>query len=225
MQTQSTALTANRTPVKKKIEHILSLDTITFNDLEGLDHHERRKLTLAANRTLNKLKGAERDVFLAKITPILPADSRTQLWENNHVVITTAITSYIHEYGIMPAKGAIAEQTGLSRQTVAKHFNDYKTHPELLAEMEQFKFMAPRVLSTVFRSAVNGDMRAARLYLEVSGGMDKQTTGTVVTEQNNYIQINNTILSQENLKQLSAEQLRQIEDIVRKDEGVILRQM
>lgn len=36
----------------------------------------------------------------------------------------------------------------------------------------------------------------------------------VVNEQNNYIQINNTILSQEILQKLSPEQLNQIELIV-----------
>ncbi|HEY4325930.1 MAG TPA: hypothetical protein VGN20_18215 [Mucilaginibacter sp.] len=57
-------------------------------------------------------------------------------------------------------------------------------------------------------------MRAARLYPETVGAINKQHTNTVVNEQNNYIQINNTILSQDNLKQLTAEQLNQIESII-----------
>ena len=74
--------------------------------------------------------------------------------------------------------------------------------------------MSHNVPANVFKFANNGDMRAARLYLEMVGALNKQPAGTVVNAQNNYIQINNTILSQENLKQLSAEQLAQIENIV-----------
>jgi hypothetical protein len=117
--------------------------------------------------------------------------------------------------GVMPNKSAIARETGLSRQTVAKHFAAYKRHPEYTAEMEQFKFMAPNVLASVFKHALNGDIKAARLYFQMVGATNSQSrTCGIINEQNNYIQINNTILSQENLKQLSAEQLSQIENII-----------
>jgi hypothetical protein len=80
--------------------------------------------------------------------------------------------------------------------------------------MEQYKMMAPKLMAKVFQYAAKGDIRAARLYLETVGATHKQQSNTVVKSQNNYIQINNTILSQENLKRLSAEQLNQIEHIV-----------
>lgn len=73
--------------------------------------------------------------------------------------------------------------------------------------------MSHALLAKVFRSAGNGDMRAARIYFDMVGAMDKQQTGTINT-QNNYIQINNTILSQDKLKQLTEEQLNLIEKIV-----------
>jgi len=46
------------------------------------------------------------------------------------------------------------------------------------------------------------------------GAISKQQPGMVVTEENNYIQVNNTILSQENLRALTAGQLNQIEHII-----------
>ena len=113
----------------------------------------------------------------------------------------------------MPTQNAIAEQSGLSRQTIAKHIAEYSTHPEFIAGTERFKFMSHTLLAKVFRFASNGDMRAARIYFEMVGGMGEQKTSTVNT-QNNYIQINNTILSQDQLKHLTEEQLNQIERIV-----------
>jgi len=58
------------------------------------------------------------------------------------------------------------------------------------------------------------DGKAARLYLEMVGAINRQQPGMVVNEQNNYIQVNNTILSQENLSALTAGQLNQIEHII-----------
>lgn len=217
MQTTPLALTATPTPMKRKVESLLALDKITLQDLEGFDNSERARLANTATKMLGRLKGAERDTFLNKIELIIPAETKNRLWEHNQWLISAAITNYMQQHGVMPAKSIIAAETRLSRQTVAKHFKDYKTHPDHLAEIEQFKFMTPRVLSNVFKFALNGDMRAARLYFEMAGTL-KQQANTVVNEQNNYIQINNTILSQENLKHLTAEQLNQIENIVKMDE-------
>jgi len=74
--------------------------------------------------------------------------------------------------------------------------------------------MVPKILANVCKLACNGDVKAARLYFETVGAINKRRPNTVINERNNYIQINKTILSQENLKQLSKEQLNQIERIV-----------
>ena len=197
-----------------KIDHLLSLGKITQKDLEGLNQVERECLAKTATQTLTQLKGAERDNFLDKIDLIVPASTKNDIWEHNHSLINRAVSNYMGQNGVMPNKNTIARETGLSRQTVAKHFAAYKRHPEYTAEMEQFKFMAPNVLANVFKHALNGDIKAARLYLQMVGAANKQPANTVINEQNNYIQINNTILSQENLKQLSPEQLNQIENII-----------
>lgn len=214
MTTEEPALT-KFTAARRKVNRLFSLKKITLKDIEGLTKIERDYLGEAATKTLQQLKGGERDNFLNKIELIIPASTKNQVWEYNHHVISSAVTRLIRENGCMPPKSVIAEETGLSRQTVAKHFAAYKTQPEYIAEMEQFKFMSPKILASVFKFAVNGDMKAARLYFEMVGAINKQPgTGGVINEQNNYIQINNTILSQENLSQLSAEQLNQIEKIV-----------
>jgi hypothetical protein len=207
--TALTNLTAN-----KKIDSLLSQQKITLKDIEGLSQPERQYLEEMTTATLAKLKGEERDNFLNKLESIVPANTKNSIWEHNHTVISRAISSFMRQHGVMPAKNTIAEQTGLSRQTVAKHFVTYRSHPEFMVEMEQFKFMAHNLLANVFKYASNGDMKAARLYLEMVGALNKQQPGTIVNAQNNYIQINNTILSQENLKQLSTEQLAQIENII-----------
>jgi hypothetical protein len=213
METATPALT-NYTALSGKINNLLSLKKISLKDIEGLSTLERQYLGEIATQKLALLKGAEREAFLDKIEPIMAASTKSSVWENNHQVISNAIANLMRRHDSMPTKSAIAQETGLSRQTIATHLKQYRQHPEFMAEMEQFKFMANKVLANVFKFAGNGDIKAARLYLEMVGAINKRHTGTIVNEQNNYIQINNTILSQENLKQLSPEQLNQIESII-----------
>ncbi len=212
MKTETKALT-NFTAAKEKIDRVLALEKITPKDIEHLNQLEREYFNEIATKKLALLKGAERDNFLNKTELICSAGSNSSVWEYNHIVITNFISKFMSDHGIMPPKNSIVEETGLSRQTVAKHFKEYARQPEFTAEIEQFKFMANNVLAIVFKYASKGDMRAARLYLEMVGAINKKQT-TVISEQTNYIQINNTILSQENLKQLTAEQLNQMESFI-----------
>jgi hypothetical protein len=200
---------------KQKADRLLALNNISPEDLEDLDKLERDYIAEICTQRLAQLNGAERDSFLDKIALIITPVTKSDIWEYNHSAITSAISGYMQQFGSMPTRNAIAEKTGFSRQTVAKHFAAYKKHPEFVAQMEQFQFMVPKVLTNVYRHALKGNIRAARLYFEMVGVSKPQANNTIVNAQNNYIQINNTILSQDNLKQLSADQLNQIESIIR----------
>ena len=217
-KTNKAALT-KLTAATQKVNQLLSLKKMSPQDIEDLDQIERDYLEETATIQLQQLTGAERDCFIEKIEAIVPVSTKNQLWEHNQMVITNAISKFISKHGFMPPKAFIAEQTGLSRQTVVKHVKEYNQHPEYLAAVQQFKLMAPNVLASVFKSAINGDTKAARLYFEMVGAISKQQPGMVVNEQNNYIQVNNTILSQENLRALTAEQLNQIEQIITNGTG------
>jgi len=201
--------------IKQKVEQLLKLDKITLDDIEGLTNPERAYLGDACTDALDQLSGDRREAFLAKIEQIMKPENKSDIWEHNQLTISGAIAKFMRQHGCMPTKTAIAEQTGLSRQTVTKHFKEYKKRPEFAEQAEQFKFMAPQVLANVFKFALTGDMRAARLYFEMIGAKTRQPLNTLPGTQNNYIQINNTILSQENLARLTAEQLNQIEGIIK----------
>ena len=168
---------------------------------------------------IHQLQGVKLDGFIEQIEQIIPANTKRDIWEHNHLLINGAVSPCMGESGVMPTINAVAQKTGLSRQSVARHLKEYKKHPDFTSQMEQFELMAPNVLATVFKSAVSGDVRAARLYFEMIGAGNKNQANKVVNEQNNYIQINNTILSQENLEQLTADQLNQLENIITKNAG------
>lgn len=200
-----------------KIKEILNLERITHNEVEHLTEPERDYLMEVLTKKFNALKGEERDKFYEKIEPITSNSTKNQLWEYNHNQITWAISAVMQEYGRMPTKTEIATKTELSRQTVHKHLKEYMNHPQYLGQIEQFRFMSFKVLAKVFKFAVEGDTAAAKLYFNLIGFMNngQSQNNTLIKTQNNYIQINGTVLSQESLKQLSPEQLNTIETILK----------
>jgi len=202
-----------------KINKIFSLEQITLSDLKSLSDPEKDRFIdvfIEKLSDLSKLKGIERDKFLKKIELILDNTTKNQLWENNHNQIIWAISNLMQEYGRMPTKTEIAIKTELSRQTIHKHLKEYTSHPQYLQQVEQFRFMTSKVLAKVFQFAVNGDIGAAKLYFNVMGNLNGQPSNNILIQnQNNFIQINGTILSQETIKNLNPEQLNTIETILK----------
>ncbi|WP_295649161.1 hypothetical protein [uncultured Mucilaginibacter sp.] len=215
METQKKGL-RKFTESEIKINAILALEQISHDDLKNLTKEERQTFNGILTEKINTLKDDEKDKLLFQIENILSKSIKNQLWESNHNAITSAIGKAMAEYGCMPTFNIIAEKTGLSRQTVHKHLKDYRNHPHYATSIEQFQFMAAKVLAKVYTFAVNGDIRAAKLYFHIVGNFNGQPgNGTLIQQQNNYIQINGTVLSQESVKQLNPEQLAQIEGIIK----------
>ena len=200
-----------------KISYLMGKEKISKIEVdELLNRDEKRILSNLLTEQINSAKGDERDILLKQLDEIIPKDVKNQFWENNHYLITVAISKHIEESGKMPTKNQIASDSGLSRQTVYKHLSGYAEHPLYAEQLNQFKFMADRVLAKVIKSAGQGDIKAARLYFDVLGYFNGQaSSNTSIRNQNNYIQINGTVLSQETIKHLNPEQLNNIEAILK----------
>jgi hypothetical protein len=199
---------------KKKVDELLTRGKLTVSDIQCFSKTERDYFQKFAVKMLDSLEGEAKNQFFKKIEGVVGENMRNEFWEQNHDLITKALAKLMHQTHIMPTTSVIAKATGLSRQTVARHLKEHRTHPQYAEEMNRFKALSSTVLSDVFLSAMGGDIKAARLYFEMTGDLEKRHSAPVVNEQKNYIQINNTILSQENLKKMSAAQLKQIELIV-----------
>lgn len=205
------------TESEAKINKFLELEQITLSDYEKLSDPDKQHFLNLMTEKLNHLKGTEHDKLYKKLELIIDTSTKNQMWENNHNQITWAISTLMQDYGRMPSKTEIAAKTQLSRQTVHKHLKEYANHPQHLEQVEQFSFMTSKVLAKVFQFAVNGDIGAAKLYFSVTGSLTngQATNNTLIQNQNNYIQINGTVLSQETIKQLNPEQLNTIETILK----------
>lgn len=196
------------------IERVYNLKKIKCEDLETLTKVELKKLHDKISKELHDFKGRDLDNLLNKIELIVPTEYKNQRWEYNHSLITSVIATLIQEYGRMPTQSEIATKTELSRPTISKHIKEYSNHPLYLSEVENFRFMASKVLAKMFEFAVNGDTGAAKIFLKAIGfNNETNPNNTLIQNQNNYIQINGTVLSQETIKHLNPEQLNAIETI------------
>jgi len=212
------------TQLEVKINSLLSLKKITRADTDCLNEEERAELSRLLTHQLNTLKGEEKEKLYNQVEEIMDSQTKNEIWEHNHINIMWAISSFVRENSRMPTKTEIAGKTELSRQTVHKHLKEYKNSIYYAESQQQFSIMQSKVMTTIFQYAVNGDMKAAKLYLESIGALktpslagtgNNVNNSTLIQNQNNYIQIGGAVLNQEIIKQMSPEQLNTIEGILK----------
>ena len=202
------------TVLQPKFESLYLLEKIEWQHINTLEKSERKEFLAWLNDKSASVKGVEAEKYWDKIAPLLPEETKNRLWESNHNQIVACISNFIHDNGRMPSNAEIAAKTELSRQTIHKHMKNYNEHPLYTEQKEQFRFLKDKVLAKVFTFAVTGNMRAARLYLEVIGALPSAANAKTYIKTQNNIQINNTVLNQERLKSLTQGQLDQIELIL-----------
>ncbi len=203
------------TKLELKKKSLWALNQITHKELDILTNDERSEFLKEVNEKLAILKGDERAELLKQFELIFSDETKNQLWEYNHSNITSAISTLMQEYGRMPSKKELAEKTGLSRPTIDRHLKEYTNNPLYIQEVDQFRFMTSKVLAKVFKFAVNGDVRACKLYFEMMGNMKGLTENTTINTQNNFIQINGLTISQEQIQRLSSDKIGQLHSLLK----------
>jgi hypothetical protein len=190
-------------------KQLMSLEKIEPHHLDHLDPETRAHFIEFLYEKLNTLKDEERDDFFEKSKALL---DREMIWDYNHALITETIRNFVGKHGTLPNKARIAADCGLSRKTIRKHLQSFDMHTVYGDQKKVIDIMRQTILGSVMQAAVNGDMKAARLYLET---VETTSVGkVVVNEQNNYVQINKTVINQQVIQQLSPQQLAQIEQII-----------
>jgi hypothetical protein len=201
------------TKTEDKFGYLLSKKIITKRTAQSvLNKDELKNFKILIIEKLQELKYKERDRLEEQTINLFEEDFKNQIWERNHILIVAEISNYMNKYGMMPSNNNIVDNTGLSRQTVHKHLKEFLRHSTNLDQIQKFRIMTERVLTVVFKEAIAGNMKAARLYLESVNNSTESIKR--INTQNNYIQINETVLSQEKLNLLTPEQLNKIELVI-----------
>jgi len=148
-------------------------------------------------------------------------NQKSAQWESNHRCILDYIHEYAKDYYFIPSITNISKETGLSRPTVYKHLSDTTIQDYLGKQFKTFSLLIPEILGMLYSKSFNplaSDMetiRAAKTILEFLQFSSKYNNSITIHEQVNFLTINNTIITQDQLKSLAPEKLLQIEDLIK----------
>lgn len=175
------------------VQELLKLPEIKANDIEHLSESERSEIEKDIAERINNGTPGERDRAINQGWHIMTNSTKNSLWNQNHKRIIMVIHEYLTEYGTLPGASAIAEKTNISRQTATKHLNEFKNSKFYTSIQQQFDAVTENVMMVVYRQAMKGDLKACRLFLEVTGNLNKSRAGTYIDKQqnNNFYDQNN----------------------------------
>jgi len=192
-------------------ENLLKKDTVTMNDLDKYKGNEKEKALKHLFDYMEGRTGIEKLNIMNKFEALFAETTRNQLWENNHVQITGEVDKLLREYNRMPSVTEIANSCGLSRVTVDKHLKELKQGNFYSKHKEQYEAARDNLIAKLYKLAVNGNMKAAKLFFDNTYNMKEPS----IINRNNFIQINSIVISQENIRHLKPEQLNAIETILK----------
>lgn len=207
--TDSGASPSGKTTIST-LEETFTKDKITTKDLPA-SKEERKRLIEQIEAHLRSLEGSELDDYLDRIDSLVEpgSDMKNQRWERTHLEILVCISRQAQESNRLPSITEIAQKTKYSRKTIHAHFADFETSPFFREERQKFKILNHTVLTQIFRSAIAGDVRASRLFLEFTGAV--KSKGMI----QNYIQINSLLVTEEMIKVLPEARLIEIESLIK----------
>ena len=142
-------------------------------------------------------------------------DLRNTTYEANNKKITSFMHNYLLENRNFPNQNEIIENTKLSRQTIYNHLKDgiNAKHNKLLRGANEI--MTNSALSKLYLIGIqDNNASALKHFIQLSGVTNNSTTNV-----NNYIQINNLKISNEDFNNLPRETIIEIEAIVSKSMG------
>lgn len=174
----------------------------------------------AAKNNDGKKEDEVKDIIytLLQGNPESIASTKNQMWEANECRIQNSMLNLIKINHQMPTVMEISINSGLSRKTIYQHLKNQGESAEFRkAYMKQFIYQRNLVLAALFRIGIQqNDTKALKAYLEYTGGIEIYSNGNCnhVKKQNNYIQINNKVISQQFIQSLSHQQEKAIMEII-----------
>ena len=192
-----------------EFDRLMALEKIEHRHLAALSADEQAAFMDKLYNKLAKLGERPRDKLVEKTLAILDKDF---IWEHNHAKINTVIRMHVKAFGTVPNKAAIAAECGLSRKTVHEHLREIDGSEAWTDQKGAEKMLNQNIMGTVMKAALNGDLKAAKLYLETTKA--RKGGEATINNHNNYVQINKTVINQQVIQQLKPEQLKLIEQII-----------
>jgi hypothetical protein len=216
--------TAGLSAMQQELMPLLLAENIITQDLEAMDEEQQAEFAKMLNKAIEEVNRE-----YTRLTGLMGQTMRMPVkqlaWENNHLKISKAIELGLLRTGRTPNQTQIAAATGLSRKTVQDHLAQGNDNSVFAEHLRQYNMMAPVVMDIVLHKIIDSaDMKAVKMYYEILEKLNGPNAQNIYNTHNNYIQINNHVISQEALGRLSEEQLKQIVEMVRVKEDDMTRE-
>lgn len=171
METEVSAMPALIT--EKTVHLVPHPKHLKKEDFKHLNNYQLELVSEELMRRMQLLGGQERDDYQQQIEKLLDEPARREVWESNHAQITTAINNFINMHGCIPTKTELSRATGLSRNTIYRHLEEYSSSAHYHNQVEQLKFLSSHMLAQVSKRAFSGDNAATRLFFTITGDIGK----------------------------------------------------
>ncbi len=146
-------------------------------------------------------------LLLDKLAQLTGTNSNDQKHDYNSRKIANAVQHHILTQKAFPTYQQLAQQTGIARQTIAKHITEHINKPEETAA--QYSYAAKGLMDMILHDALkHRNILAARIYLNA---LDKMTTKAAPPAQ---LTIAGTTITQQTINQLPLPQQQAILNIL-----------
>lgn len=141
-------------------------------------------------------------------------DKTRSIFEVFHKKMANKIAKFIEDSGHTPPVHYIAEKLMIAPSLVQKHLDNYQTIDYMDSSKQIERIAADQLKNRVLRKALEGDLKAAKLYL-THIDKDQQTQPQAATMTvNNFIQVNNIFINQDTIHSLPEAKQKAIEEII-----------
>ena len=144
-------------------------------------------------------------------------DLRRQDWENNHSRIQAAIYNYVVNNNSIPTATNLADNTGLSRQTIHEHLKEGVANEFYQERLQAWQSLTDNIFKILYRQAINGSVQASKVLLDNIQRSTQPAPVNNIRQQNNFIQINNTKIDEVTIEALPASARSAIEQIIKQN--------
>ena len=129
---------------------------------------------------------------------------------SNQALITEALASFKNTNKRLPTQEELAERTGLSRTTIQRRLRDID-FGEAVAPLRLY---LQDVLLTITEKALAGDMRAAKLFLQVSYGWTEKDPSKLLTDKPKYDVPYTALFEGKKIEELSRTELDELGPLI-----------
>jgi len=206
-ETMATEITPFTIEEEKAVIDIIEGQELTWEYLDSLPDDRRSFIFTVFQKALNYLALEDERIFVKKVDKVMHEHTRRDVWDSNHIRIILGLSKLTAEYGRVPNRIELSQETKLSRVTIDKHLKEYFNSEQFEHKKEEYILMREKLLGKVYKCAHAGDMRAAKIFLDATAIKEPSR---VHNQQNNFIQINGVTITEEQLKLLPENQINKI---------------